>query len=137
MLVVYVVGIPLAATVLAAIPLAAVPRDWLVQISNSSITLQIGLVLTSWLLLATLPGKQNSRATFGDTCPDFDNFHGSLLEVVAFSSFAVGGIALASAVFSVHNRLAAPGRVLAGLATSALYLAIWVPLVFASLCGLS
>jgi hypothetical protein len=129
--VMWVVGIPFTAALAAAIPLMFVSTPWLIRINNWAIVGQIGIVLTSWLLLATLPGELDGG------CRDFETAQGQLLSVVAFSSIAVGGVALASAVLGVHERAARPTRILAGLATSALYLAIWIPLLVAALCGLS
>ena len=49
-------GIPFVAALVAGMPLSLVRAPWLIRISNWSIGAQIGLVLTSWLLLATIPG---------------------------------------------------------------------------------
>jgi hypothetical protein len=137
MILVYAVGIPIASAFVAGLPLSLVNAPWLVRICNWAIAAQVGLVLTAWLLLAVIPGEQNWRAPSGVTCPDFDTVTGELLGVVAYSSFGVGAVALASAFLAVRRRAARPGRLLAGLGASGVYLLIWIPLVFASLCGLS
>ncbi len=129
-------GIPFVAALVAGMPLSLVRAPWLIRISNWSIGAQIGLVLTSWLLLATIPGERWT-ASSEVACPDFESAQGELLFLVAYSSIAVGGVALASAVLGVYRRAARPGRALAGLATSALYLAIWIPFFLAAFCGLS
>jgi hypothetical protein len=86
--VLWVVGIPLAAPLAAAIPLMLVSTPWLIRINNWAIVGQIGLVLTSWLLLATLPDEVGTSY-----CREFDSLQGEFLFVVGYASFAVGGVA--------------------------------------------
>jgi hypothetical protein len=131
----YVVGIPLAAAVVAGIPLSLFSAPWLVRVSNWSIGTQIGLVLTTWLMFSLLDGKRNWSGSVGDTCPDLGGAYGSAILVFALGSIGVGGVALASSVLSTSRSAAGPGRVVAGLAAAALYVAIWIPLIIAAFCG--
>jgi hypothetical protein len=121
--------------VVVSYALSVVPRVWVVRISNATIVTQVGLVLTAWLLMATMPRTRNWSGSVGETCPDLDNVQGVVLGVVAFGSLAIGVVAALSAIACVARRAAAPGRLLAGLATCGLCVAIWLPLIVQALCG--
>lgn len=134
---VVIVGVPLAATLAAGIGLHFLSSGWVIRVSTATIGTQVLLTLTAWLLLATMPGKQNWRESLGSTCPDFDGTQGVLLAVVAYGSVGVGAIALASSFISVRRRAAAGGRLLAGIVAAALVFAIFIPILAAAFCGMS
>jgi hypothetical protein len=117
--------------------LSTVRPDWVVRISTGSMVTQVGLVLISWLLLATLPGRTNWSGAVGDTCPNLDAPQGIAVIVIAFATLAVGGIAAGSSTVSVLRRAAKPGRVAAGLGADGLTVAVWVPIVATALCGMN
>jgi hypothetical protein len=130
-----ILGVPLGAVLLSGLVLAFFSTPWLVRISKVAIAVPSGLTLSALLLLATLPRRQNSGGGPDDTCPDFDTVQGVVLGVVAFTSIAVGAVALASSLLSVARRVPEPGRGLTAIAAVALTLTIWIPLVIAAFCG--
>jgi hypothetical protein len=127
-------GLVLSVIVVTAV-LFVVRRAWVVRVSNATIIVQAGLVLTAWLLIATMPEKRDFSGGVGDTCPDLDTLQGIALWVVAVASLAIAGISVMSGVVSVVRRAGRAGRLLAGLATGGLCLLIWVPLILAAFCG--
>src|SRR4051794_35549761 len=133
--VVIIVGVPLAATLAAGIGLHFLNSGWVIRVSTVAISTQVLLTLLAWLMLATMPGKQNWREPVGSMCPDLDGTQGDLLAVVACGSVGVGAIALASSFIGVRRRAAAPGRLLAGIVAAALVFAIFIPIVGAAFCG--
>src|SRR5215211_3799951 len=62
-------GLVLSVIVVTAV-LFVVRRAWVVRVSNATIIVQAGLVLTAWLLIATMPEKRDFSGGVGDTCPD-------------------------------------------------------------------
>ena len=132
---VMIVGVPLAAILAAGIGLHFLSSGWVIRVSTAAIGTQVVLTLLAWLMLATMPGKQNGRESLGSTCPDLDGTQGGLLAVVAYGSVGVGAIALAASFIGVRRRAAAPGRLLAGIAAAALVFAIFIPILLAAFCG--
>jgi hypothetical protein len=126
---------PVWGALVAGLVLRFISALWLVRISTGAIVIQVGLTLTSWLLLTTAPQETNWSGPVGATCPDLDGSYGFLLGAAAFSSLAVGAVAAASSIVSVHRRAARAEQVIAGLGASALSFAIFFPLLAAALCG--
>jgi hypothetical protein len=130
-----ILSIVVVGAVLCTGVLSVIHTDWVVRVSNASVVTQVGLVLISWLLLATMPQRRNWSGALGATCSDFDTPLGIALIVVAFASLAIGSVALLSSIVSVVRRAARWGRLGAGFGTAALCLAIWVPFIGQALCG--
>jgi hypothetical protein len=107
----------------------------LVMICNGAIAGQMVLALSALFVWATLPPDESAYG--GRDCPDLGGVGGDAFGVIAYSSLAVGAVAPASAVLSVHARAARPGRIVAGLAASGLSYPIWFALFVAAFCSLS
>ena len=123
------VGAPLV----AGSVLRLFPTSTLLPISSSTIASQVVLVLGTWTLLLVMPETDG----LSESCPDWDTGYGAVLKAAAFASLGVGAVACASSVLAYRRKLASGGRWWAGLASEGLIVAIWVPLIAASLCGLN
>jgi hypothetical protein len=128
------ISVPIGAALLLAVPLAFAGNRWLVRISNTAIAGQVGLGLAAALLLATLPGTTR-RTSSGTPCPDLRSLQGDLLEVAAYASILVGGVALASVVLAAIRRVGSPARVLAGVAVWGVTYPVWAFTLLSALCG--
>jgi hypothetical protein len=78
----------------------------LVMICNGAIAGQMVLALSALFVWATLPPDESAYG--GRDCPDLGGVGGDAFGVIAYSSLAVGAVAPASAVLSVHARARGP-----------------------------
>ena len=120
---------------LAGAVMYALRPSLVVRISTGSIATQFGLVVVAWLLLATMPGREDWGGA-GDACRDFGTIQGAVVGVIGLATLVVGGIAAGSSTVSVLRGAARPGRIAAGIGADALCVAVWIPLFVMALCGL-
>jgi hypothetical protein len=129
-----VIGIPVAAVCLAGLALHFVGSIQVVRVSNIAIGVQVAAALAVFVLPKTMPDRQTAE---GQMCPDMESGQGWLMTGIAVSSVAVAAVALASSFIAVRRRAARPTRLLAGLGTAALVVAILLRLLITALCGYS
>jgi hypothetical protein len=63
------------------------------------------------------------------------SLQGDLLEVAAYTSILVGGVALASVVLAAIRRVGSPARVLVGVAVWGVTYPVWAFTLLSALCG--
>jgi hypothetical protein len=132
MVLLVLVGVPVAVVLVAGIALHFLDPVWVVRISNWAIGLQVAAALLVFTLPKTMP--TTSRIDYG-MCPDLDSGQGHVMTAVAFGSIVTGAVALASSFIAVRRGAARARRLLAGTAAALLTPAIFLRLVIVALCG--
>ena len=132
-----VIGIPVAAVALSGLGLHYVRTPWLRRISTTAISVQIVLAGAAWALLAALPREINSSGGVGDTCPRLDGLQGGLVAAIAIASIGIAAVALASGFIVVRRRAGSAWRLLGGIGSEVLVVAIYVGILATALCGMN
>ena len=134
---VILIGVPLAAVALSGLGLHYVHTPWVRRISTTAISVQIMLAGVAWALLATLPREINWSGSVGDTCPRMDGVQGVLVAAVAFASIGIAAVALASGFIVVRRRAGSAWRLLGGIGSEVLMVAIFAGILGTALCGMN
>jgi len=132
-----VFGIPLAAIALAAVGLHFVDTLWVRRISTATISAQLVLAVAAWALLESLPREINWSGAVGDTCPRMDGVQGAAVAAIFFVSIGVAAVALASGVIVVRRRAGSGWRILGGVGTAFIVVAIFAGILGTALCGMN
>src|SRR4051812_3738135 len=112
MLLLIVIGVPLAGVCVAALALHFVSSPWLVRISSVAIGIQVSAAFIVFVLPKAM-GKE-TRAD-GQLCPNDEGVLGKVAIAIALGSIAVGALALASSAIAVRRGVATTGRLAAGI----------------------
>src|SRR5690349_8212664 len=132
MVLLILLGVPVAAVAAAGIGLHFLDSGWVVRVSNAAIGVQVAAALIAFTLPKTMPTERRNE---GEICPDLDSGQGYVMTAIAFGSIVTGAVALAASFIAVRRRTARPSRLLAGTAAAALTPAILLRLLVVALCG--
>jgi len=134
---VILIGVPAGAVVFSGLGLRYVRTPWVRRVSTAAISTQIVLAGAAWALLATLPREINWSGSVGDTCPRLDGVQGALVAAVAFASIGIAAVALASGFIVVRRRAGSAWRLVGGIGSEVLMVAIFAGILGTALCGMN